>query len=175
VIEELDARDPMVMIQVLIAEISLGDLDEFEVELELQDSLLFDRSLLEILDTTTDTTITTQAGGGSTQFEQEIIQPANITSGFNFGDPNVGLGNAGSSSSLATAAKVGAQGIASFGAGRSNQEAGFSGFVLSASSNSVSMLLRALQESSRLEVLSHGAGQSAGSCLRGPGGSFHYQ
>ena len=38
VIEELDARDTMVMIQVLIAELSLGDLDEFGVELELQDS-----------------------------------------------------------------------------------------------------------------------------------------
>ena len=45
-IEDLDVRDEMVMIQVLIAEIELGDTDEFGVELGLQDSVLFDRSLL---------------------------------------------------------------------------------------------------------------------------------
>ncbi|MCH7752852.1 MAG: hypothetical protein IH898_11950, partial [Planctomycetes bacterium] len=45
-IQELDKQDAMVMIQVLIAEISLGDLDEFGVEFGLQDSALFDRSLL---------------------------------------------------------------------------------------------------------------------------------
>ena len=34
------------MIQVLIAEVALDDFDEFGVELGLQDSVLFDRSLL---------------------------------------------------------------------------------------------------------------------------------
>ena len=36
----------MVMIQVLIGEVRLDDADEFGVELGLQDSVLFDRSLL---------------------------------------------------------------------------------------------------------------------------------
>ena len=45
-IEKLDERPPMVMIQVLIAEVTLNNLDEFGIELGLQDSLLFDRSLL---------------------------------------------------------------------------------------------------------------------------------
>ena len=45
IIEELDERPPMVLIQVLIAEVRLNDTDEFGVELGLQDSLLFDRSL----------------------------------------------------------------------------------------------------------------------------------
>ncbi len=35
----------MVMIQVLIAEIDLGNTNEFGIELGLQDSVLFDRSL----------------------------------------------------------------------------------------------------------------------------------
>ncbi len=46
VIQKLDERPPMVMIQVLIAEVRLNDTDEFGIELGLQDSLLFDRSLL---------------------------------------------------------------------------------------------------------------------------------
>ncbi len=153
-IEELDAQDPMVMIQVLIAEIELGDVDEFGVELGLQDSLLFDRSLLSDLLTTTNTTITNDAGGGSTTFEQEIIQSATNTPGFNFGDPSNGLGNAGSTASLATAGNVAGQALSSFGVNRVSSDAGFGGLVLSASSNSISMLLRALQESRRLEVLS---------------------
>lgn len=153
-IQEIDAEDTMVMIQVMIAEIELGDIDEFGVELGLQDSLLFDRSLLGELQTTTNTTITNDAGGGSTQFEQEIIQAATNTPGFNFGDPSNGLGNAGSTSALATAGSVASQALSSFGVNRVSSDAGFGGLVLSASSNSISMLLRALQESQRIEVLS---------------------
>ena len=46
IIQQLDEQAPMVMIQVLIGEVRLGDADEFGVELGLQDSVLFDRSLL---------------------------------------------------------------------------------------------------------------------------------
>ncbi|HOM16167.1 MAG TPA: secretin N-terminal domain-containing protein, partial [Thermoguttaceae bacterium] len=45
-IEDLDKRPPMVLIQVLIAEVTLNNVDEFGVELGLQDSILFDRSIL---------------------------------------------------------------------------------------------------------------------------------
>jgi len=153
-INELDVQEEMVMIQVLIAEIELGDIDEFGVELGLQDSVLFDRSLLGELLTTTNTTITNDVAGGSTNFEQEIIQSATNTPGFSFGDPAAPLGNAGSTSSLATAGSVASQALSSFGVNRVSSNAGFGGLVLSASSNSVSMLLRALQESRRMEVLS---------------------
>ncbi|MEM8943949.1 MAG: secretin N-terminal domain-containing protein [Planctomycetota bacterium] len=153
-ISELDVRDDMVMIQVLIAEIELGDVDEFGVELGLQDPVLFDRSLLGDLLTTQNTTITNDAGGGSTTFTEEVVQSATNTPGFNFGDPSLGLGNAGSDASLASAGTVAAQGISNFAVNRVSPDAGFGGLVLSASSNSVSMLLRALQESRRLEVLS---------------------
>src|SRR4029079_4517948 len=46
VVKELDERPPMVLIQVLIAQVQLNDTDQFGVELGLQDSVLFDRSLL---------------------------------------------------------------------------------------------------------------------------------
>ena len=152
-IHDLDAQDAMVMIQVLIAEIELSDIDEFGVELGLQDSLLFDRSLLGDLETTT-TTVISQDVGGSNTVSQDVIQSATNTPGFNFGNPATALGNAGSTSSLATAGNVAGQVLSSFGVQRVSSDAGFGGLVLSASSNSISMLLRALQESSRLEVLS---------------------
>jgi len=152
-INDLDAQDAMVMIQVLIAEIELGDIDEFGVELGLQDSVLFDRSLLGEIDTTT-TTVISQNVGGSTTVTQDVIQAATNTPGFAFGEPANGLGNAGSSSSIATAGNLAGQVLSSFGVQRISTDAGFGGLVLSASSNSISMLLRALQESRRLEVLS---------------------
>ena len=132
---------------------ALPDCDEFGVELGLQDSVLFDRSLLEDIETTTSTAATPSAGGVNT-LTQQIIQSATLTPGFDFGNPNNGLGNSGSDRSLATAGRNAAQGISSFAVQRISPDLGFSGMVLSVSSDSVSMLLRALQESRRLEVLS---------------------
>jgi general secretion pathway protein D len=142
------------MIQVLIGEVTLGDIDEFGVEFGLQDSVLFDRSLLENI-TNIDTVTQTQSPGGAvTTVTTQQVQTATQTPGFNFGDASQPLGNSGSASSIATAGNVAAQGLSSFGVGRVSQAAGFGGFVLSASSNSISMLLRALQQTQRLEVLS---------------------
>lgn len=153
-IRELDEQPPMVMVQVLIAEVRLNDTDEFGVELGLQDSLLFDRSLVGDLTTITTTTQNQSPGGAIlTTTEQNIIN-APLTPGFNFNNVNQPLGNNGSTQALATAGNVAAQGLANFGVGRVNNSLGFGGFVLSASSNAVDMLLRALQESRRLEVLS---------------------
>jgi type II secretion system protein D len=153
VVEQLDEQAPMVMIQVLIGEVRLGDADEFGVELGLQDSALFDRSLLEGIETTT-STVTTPSSGGANTLTQQIIQSATLTPGFDFTNPSGGLGNSGSDRSLATAGVAAAQGISNFAVRRISPDLGFSGMVLSASSNSVSMLLRALQETRRLEVLS---------------------
>jgi type II secretory pathway component GspD/PulD (secretin) len=151
-IDQLDERPPMVMIQVLIAEVRLNDTDEFGVELGLQDSLLFDRSLLGDLSTITTTTENQSPGGAVTTTTQQTIVNAPGQPGFNFN--NQTLGNNLSTNALATAASVASQGLSNFSLGRVNNELGFGGFVLSASSNSVSVLLRALQEKRRLEVLS---------------------
>ncbi|MEO2049614.1 MAG: secretin N-terminal domain-containing protein [Pirellulales bacterium] len=151
-VEELDAQPPQVMIQVLIAEVGLGDVDEFGVELGLQDSVLFDRSLLSELVTTTNS-ISSSTAAGIISNTNDIVQGANNIPGFLFNN-SLALGNSGSDISLNGSNRVGSQGISSFSVGRINDQLGFGGLVLSASSQSVSVLIRALQESRRLEVLS---------------------
>ncbi len=150
-IKQLDEPPPQVMIQVLIAEVNLDDAREFGIELGLQDSILFDRSLLGSLLTTTSTSQTSTPAGVVTTTE-EIIQAATNEPGFNFN--NLPLGNSGSGKSLANASQVAGQGLSNFAVGRVSNELGFGGLVLSASSESVSVLIRALEESRRLEVLS---------------------
>lgn len=152
-IEQLDQQPPQVMIQILIAEITLGNTDEFGVELGLQNSVLFDRSLLGDLLTRTNTTNTTTPGGGIvTSTVQDIVSATNVP-GFEFNNTNP-LGNSGSANALRGGGQVGGQGISNFAVGRGNDTAGFGGLVLSASSENVSFLLRALQETRRLEILS---------------------
>jgi type II secretory pathway component GspD/PulD (secretin) len=86
-----------------------------------------------------------------TATSQDIVAATNEP-GFNFN--NVPLGNSGSSKALQNASTVGGQGLSNFAVGRTNDELGFGGLVLSASSQNVSFLLRALQETRRLEILS---------------------
>ena len=83
-----------------------------------------------------------------------MIVAATPQPGFNFNNVQFGVPNAASPQALATAGKVAAQALSSFSLGRFNSDLNFGGFVFSASSESVSILLRALQESRRLEVLS---------------------
>ena len=64
------------------------------------------------------------------------------------------LGNSGSTQAITGAGDVGAQGISNFSVGRTNDQLGFGGLVLSASSQNVSMLLRAMQETRRVDILS---------------------
>ncbi len=120
VVEDLDRRPPMVIIQVMIAEVLLSDVEQLGVELGIQDSLLFDRGIGSV--------------------------------GFPFN--NVALGNNSDATSLATRESVAGQGLSSFGVGRTDPTLGYGGLVLSASSESVSVLVRALQQSRRLQVIS---------------------
>ena len=154
IIRQLDEQAPMVMIQVLIGEVRLGDADEFGVELGLQDSVLFDRSNPARTSSTLRTRRKLRVPAAPDESRSKSFKPPTITPGFNFGNPAPGLPNSGSDRSLATAGVVGAQSLSSFAVNRVAPDLGFGGFVLSASSDSVSMLLRALQETRRLEVLS---------------------
>ena len=149
---EIDARPPMVLIQVLIAEVALNNVDEFGVELGLQDSILFDRSLLGDLVTITNSTQQAVPGGGTITTQNQRIVAASNQPGFVFN--NAPLGNSGSNQAIENAGKVAGQGLTNFAVGRTNAELGYGGLVLSASSESVSVLLRALQETRRLDVLS---------------------
>jgi type II secretion system protein D len=123
IIEDLDFRPPMVMVQVLIGEIQLDEAFEFGVEWGLQESLLFDRGI---------------ATTPSTEYDP----------GFNFN--NVGLPNLND----ASRSNLAGQTLQTFGLGRTNPALGYGGLVLSAASDSINILVRALQDSGRLQVLS---------------------
>lgn len=127
VIQHLDLRQPMVMVQMLIAEVTLENINEFGMELGLQDSILFDRGL-------------------------NGLNAAPVP-GFPFvGQP---LGNSpGGANNVVDRQIVAGQGYSQFGLGRSSTARGYGGLVLSASSESVSLLIRALQERNRLQILS---------------------
>ncbi len=151
-IEKLDEQPPQVMIQVLIAEVTLNDTEEFGIELGLQDSVLFDRSLIADLETISSTV---QEPGLAQVTTEEIVAATN-TPGFLFNDQanNASLGNTASENALSSAGVIGSQGIANFGTGRINTELGYGGLVLSASSETVSAMIRALKDNRRLDVLS---------------------
>ena len=124
IIRSLDRRPPMVQVKVLIAEVDLNAVEEFGVELGLQDSLLFDRG----------TTIA--AGGGL-----EGI-------GFPFNSSEIGNLNGFARESLA------GQALSNLNVGRVNPALGYGGLVLSAGSESVNILLRALKDRQAVRVLS---------------------
>ncbi len=130
IVEKLDERPPMVLIQVLIAEVALDDTDELGVELGIQDSLLFDRSSM----------VTGTNGAGT------------LNPGFNFN--NQPLGNSSDAASLATREKLAGQALTSFGVGRTNNTLGYGGLVLSAGNESLNVLIRALQDERSLQILS---------------------
>jgi general secretion pathway protein D len=170
IVEQLDARAPMVMIQVLIAEVTLTNTDEFGIEVGLQNSVMFDRSLLSGFQLIQSSFQQQQNGSTIATTNQQIVG-ANSTPGFDFNNPTlqgavpasttttqgtfgIGLPNSGSTTSLNTASMLGQQALSNFGMGRTNSTLGYGGLVLSLSSDTVNFLLRALRERDRLDVLS---------------------
>ncbi len=134
IVEALDAQPPEVVIQALIVEVTLDSTDEFGIELGLQDPLLLARSLTS----TTAGGITTVATSG--------------TPGLNFNNTSVPLGN--NNYPGTRPGNVATQGLSNFSLGRSNSDLGFGGFVFSAQSDAVSVLLRALASRRTVQVLS---------------------
>ncbi|MFO0975916.1 MAG: secretin N-terminal domain-containing protein [Planctomycetaceae bacterium] len=131
IIEQLDAQPPEVVIQALLVEVSLDATDEFGIELGFQDPLLMTRSLA-----------TTTTGGLTTVG----------TPGLNFNNPSTPLGNNIGPGS--NPGNVATQGLSNFSLGRTNGDLGFGGFVFSAQSDAVSVLLRALASRRTVHVLS---------------------
>lgn len=152
VIKELDQQPPQVLIQVLIAEVTLGDTRELGAELGFQDSVLFDRNTFSSQDTLTRRTTTTNSNGVTTVTEEPYF--ASGSPGFNFNDPNSSMGNGYNPLSVAGAGSVASQLLTNFATGRVSSDTNFGGVVFSASSESINIMIRAMQESRRLEVLS---------------------
>ncbi len=122
IVMRLDRQQPMIAVELLVAEVTLGDNFEFGNEWGIQDSLLFDRG---------------SASGGT------LGSP-----GFNQGPALNNSVTAGSPGNLA------GQGLTNFAMGRTSSTLGYGGLVLAAGSESVNILLRALQEANRVQILS---------------------
>jgi type II secretion system protein D len=127
---QLDQLPPQVVIEALIGQVDYTDLNEFGVELGFQSPVLFQRSLVP--------------GGVTLNSVSNIGSP-----GFNFNS----TGPLGNSSNISPGA-VGLQGLGNLGVGRASTVAGVGGFVFSAASQSVSILVRALRVQNRLDILS---------------------
>lgn len=127
-VESLDEDLPQVVIQAMLVEVTLDNTDEFGIELGVQDPVLFKRS---------------SAANGV------------VTPGFGFNSGTIGNSiNQVGGTGAAHPSQVGAQGLSNLSVGRVNNDLGFGGLVLSAGSDSVSVLLRALAHNRKLEILS---------------------
>ena len=149
IISELDATPRQVIIQALLVEVQLDNTDEFGIELGFQDPTLFSRSILETAADLVTTTQVNQNAAGN-QVQETIVQSRNETPGFNFNNTNTALGN----NSAGSTGTVGTQGLSNFSLGRQNSDLGFGGFVFSAQSDAVSVLVRALAARRTVHVLS---------------------
>lgn len=141
---QLDQARAQVILQGLILEVNLGKVNELGAEVGLQDSVLFNRSVIDNLVTLQNTNT---APNGVQTTNQNVVSQTSAP-GFNFNGQPLGNNTAISPNVL------GAQGLGNLGVGRTNSQLGFGGLVLSASSNSVSLLLRALQANFEVDVLS---------------------
>lgn len=165
-VNRVDAAKPEVVIQALLVEVALDNTDEFGIELGFQDSILFDRSTLaaapltisqsSIFNTNSTTSSVTPGTGATTT--TTTITPQSLTTstpvatgvpGFLFN--NLPFGN---NITAPNSGKVGSQGLSNFSVGRTNGNLGFGGLVLSAGSESVNVLLRALSATRKVEILS---------------------
>ena len=170
-IERVDAAKPEVVIQALLVEVTLDNTDEFGVELGFQDSILFNRSNIasgtgitgiqnitqQIIQLTQSTTTSVTPGTGATTTTTTITPQSLQTSTPNVvGSPGFLFNTAtqGNNISAPNPGQVGSQGLSNFSVGRTNGNLGYGGLVLSAGSESVNVLLRALSYSRKLEILS---------------------
>jgi general secretion pathway protein D len=156
-IEQLDAPQPQVMIQVIIAQLTLSDGFEFGIEFGDQSSVLFNRGISQTGSVTTAVspsgTTTTTTSQTRTSGETGGASPS-LNPGFNFNSsPVPALPN----SALANPGQVAGQGLANFALGRIStltDAAGASGLLLAASSRNISALLRTLEINGHLEIIS---------------------
>lgn len=144
-IDVLDQEAPQVIIECLIAQVDMNNLDEFGVELGGQNNVMFQRSVLP-----TGTTVNQSIGG------LQVPQTAIPGFSFNNSQPGQGLGPlpVNNTAALRFAERVGLQGLGNFGLGRLSPTASIGGFVFSASSNTLSVLVRALRLQERIHILS---------------------
>jgi type II secretory pathway component GspD/PulD (secretin) len=147
VIERLDANPLQVAVEVLIAEVDLTNNEEFGVEVGLQSPVLFNRT---VIPTASGASFSNATGGTA------------VPPGVSIGSSNVNAFSGQAFAFNTTAAPaysnmiqqgiVGFQGLTNYGVGRSNAN-GIGGFVFSAGSDTLNVLIRALKTQGRVDNL----------------------
>ena len=147
-VAELDAEQPQVVIQVLIADVKLSGSEDFGVEIGLQSPVLFKRTVYNPASGAfAPATGVVNSSGSSLSVTNAALttQP-----GYNFlGNPSAFPG----SNPAVDPSVVGFQGINALGTGRVGAN-GVGGFVFSAAADSFNLLIRALKTQRRIDVLS---------------------
>jgi type II secretory pathway component GspD/PulD (secretin) len=134
IVAELDAAPPQVVVQVLLAEVDLSDSNEFGMEVALQSPVLFQRSFIP---------------GGGTVLVNSVL-PQQAVPGFNFNNTLLPVG----SNTIINQGTVGYQSLGNLGVGRISPTNNVGGFVFTAASDTVNVLIRALRVQSRIDILS---------------------
>jgi general secretion pathway protein D len=163
-IAELDAEPPMVMIQVMLAEVDLTGNEEFGVEIGLQSPVLFQRGVFPAFPfAPKDYGPGSLFGAGSVSYANaaggEVPPGVTVTSSINPSAQPGFLFNTTSAlpnNPVVGPGIVGFQGLTNLGVGRASTTvpSGPGGFIFSASSDSFSLLVRALKTQGRLDMLS---------------------
>ena len=146
-VAELDAEQPQVVIQVLIADVKLTGSEDFGVEIGLQSPVLFKRTVYN----PASGAFAPTSGIAPTGSSLSVTNAALTTQpGYNFlGNPSAYPG----SNPAVDPSVVGFQGINALGTGRVGAN-GVGGFVFSAAADSFNLLIRALKTQGRIDVLS---------------------
>jgi type II secretion system protein D len=151
IVSQLDIMPPQVAVDVLVGEVDLSDNNEFGVEIGLQTPIIFNRSLFG--DPGNSVTYTATGNPNTAGFQAlsaaqtgQAISPP----GFLFNNPVDFTAN----NATYKPNSVGFQGLSSLGVGRVSPTSGVGGFVFTASSGTVNILVRALHVQNRLDILS---------------------
>ena len=140
-VQQLDAEPPQVAIAVLIAEVTLDNTDEFGVEWGVQSPIWFRRGLI------------TGTGSFATPAVPSGVTVSNVAT--SIANPGYNFNSINPLPTLAVSPGVVApQGFSNLGVGRNSTNAGVGGFVFSAGSDAVNVLIRALKVQGKIEVLS---------------------
>jgi len=144
VIEQLDAVPMQVEVEVLIAEVILRNNEDFGVEIGLQTPVLFQRSVIPA-----GSASFANATGGFIPPGVSVSSTINSYAGTAFPFNST---TAPAYSNNVAPGVVGYQGLTNYGVGRANAN-GIGGFVFSAGSDTVNVLIRALKTQQRVDNL----------------------
>jgi type II secretory pathway component GspD/PulD (secretin) len=145
VIERLDAQPLQVAIETLIAEVDLTNNEEFGIEVGLQSPVLFGRSVIP----SSSATFANATGGF---IPPGVTVNSTITNYTGTAFPFNNVSTPPAYNNFVNPGVVGYQGLTNYGTGRANAN-GIGGFVFSAASDTVNVLIRALKTQGRVDNL----------------------